>query len=51
MVVWGIPGMAFGALLGSHFQGRVDQRLSELLFAGLFLLISITFLSYTVVGT
>jgi uncharacterized membrane protein YfcA len=51
LIVWGIPGMALGALLGSHFQGRVNQRLSELFFAGLFLVISITFLFYTVVGT
>lgn len=50
LIVWGIPGMAAGALLGSHLQGRVSERAAKWFFAGLFVVISLAFLGYTVTG-
>lgn len=50
LIVWGIPGMALGALLGSHFQGRVSERASRIFFAGLFTVLSVTFLVFTLIA-
>lgn len=49
LIVWGVPGMAAGALVGAQLQGHVSQRASKKFFAGLFVLLSVTFVIYTVV--
>jgi uncharacterized membrane protein YfcA len=50
LIVWGVPGMAAGAFLGSHLQGRVSERASRRFFAGLFVVISVAFLAYALFG-
>jgi uncharacterized protein len=50
LIVWGVPGMAAGALLGSHLQGRVSERRAKAFFAALFIVISLAFLGYTFTG-
>jgi uncharacterized membrane protein YfcA len=47
LIVWGVPGMATGAFLGSHLQGRVSEHASRRFFAGLFVDIGITFSAFT----
>lgn len=51
LIVWGAPGMAAGALLGSHLQGRVDERAAKRFFAGLFAIIGVAFALFTIAGT
>jgi uncharacterized membrane protein YfcA len=47
LIVWGAPGMAAGAFLGSRLQGRFSERKSQWFFVGLFILLGITFLLFT----
>lgn len=47
LIAWGVPGMIGGAFLGSWLQGRVDERAARLFFVGLFVVLGITFLIFT----
>jgi uncharacterized protein len=47
LIVWGAPGMAAGAVLGSHLHGRVSERAAKGFFAGLFVVIGLAFAAYT----
>lgn len=51
LIVWGVLGMAAGAFLGSHLQGRVNERYSRYFFAGLFIVLSLTLLVFTFAQT
>lgn len=44
LIVWAVPGAIIGAQIGTWSQGRLDERVSGLLFAALFLVIGITFI-------
>lgn len=44
LIVWAVPGSFIGASLGSHFQGRVSEKMSRIFFSVLFFLIGVTFL-------
>lgn len=50
LIVWGVPGMAAGALLGSHLQARIDERASRRFFAGLFVVLSVAMVAFTLFG-
>lgn len=50
LIVWGVPGMAAGALLGSHLQGRIHERAARRFFAGLFSVVSLAMVAFTVFG-
>lgn len=45
LIVWGVPGAIIGAIIGTHFQGRISEKASRIFFSLLFLLIGITFLA------
>lgn len=47
VIVWGAPGMALGAYLGSRLQGRVSEEKSLKFFAGVFAFIGVVFLAFT----
>jgi uncharacterized membrane protein YfcA len=47
LIVWGVPGMAGGAALGSWLQGRVNAYAAQKFFVALFVLLALTFLLYT----
>lgn len=44
LIIWAVPGAFIGAILGTHFQGKVSERASRIFFAALFLLIGAAFL-------
>jgi len=44
LIVWAVPGALIGATTGPRFQGRINERASQLFFSVLFLLIGVTFL-------
>lgn len=44
LIVWSVPGAFIGASLGSHFQGRVSEKMSRIFFSILFFFIGIAFL-------
>lgn len=48
LIVWGIPGMAGGALFGSWLQGRVNEQSARKFFAALFVVLAVTFLVSTI---
>jgi uncharacterized protein len=43
LIVWGVPGMAAGASLGSWLQGRVNEQLAQKFFVGLFVVLALAF--------
>jgi uncharacterized membrane protein YfcA len=45
LLVWAVPGAIIGALVGTHLQGRIPERASQLFFASLFGLIGVTFVT------
>lgn len=47
LIVWGVPGMAAGAFVGSWLQGKVNERAARIFFVGLFVVLAITFLLFT----
>lgn len=50
LIVWGVPGMASGAFLGVHLQGRVSERVSKRFFAVVFVAISLAFGAFSLAG-
>ncbi len=44
LLVWAVPGALVGAILGTRLQGRVSERVTRLLFTGLFAVMGVTFL-------
>lgn len=44
LLVWAVPGAVVGAQVGARLQGKVDERKTDLFFAGLFLAIGTAFL-------
>lgn len=44
LIVWGVPGAGLGAALGTHLQGRISKRATNLFFSALILVIGVTFL-------
>jgi uncharacterized membrane protein YfcA len=50
LIVWGAPGMAVGAYLGSSLQGRFSERASQYFFVGLFFFLGVIFLIYVLKG-
>jgi uncharacterized membrane protein YfcA len=44
LLVWAAPGAVVGALVGTRLQGTVSEQAARRFFAGLFLLIGVTFL-------
>ncbi|NUR05230.1 MAG: TSUP family transporter [Streptomyces sp.] len=44
LLVWAVPGAVAGALVGTRMQGKVSEDAARRFFAGLFLLIGVTFL-------
>ncbi|MFU8765908.1 MAG: sulfite exporter TauE/SafE family protein [Haliea sp.] len=47
LVVWGVPGMVAGASVGAWLQGRVNELAARKFFIGLFLLLAVSFLAYS----
>jgi uncharacterized membrane protein YfcA len=48
VIVWGAPGMAAGAYVGARLQGRFSDVATKRFFSGLFALIGVVFLVFTV---
>jgi uncharacterized membrane protein YfcA len=44
LIVWGVPGAMIGAIIGTHFQGKISERASRVFFSLLFFSIGIVFL-------
>lgn len=45
LIVWAVPGAVLGALVGTHLQGRVPERATQVFFAGLFGAIGVVFVA------
>lgn len=44
LIVWAVPGAIIGAIMGTHFQGKISERVSRIFFSVLFFSIGIIFL-------
>jgi uncharacterized membrane protein YfcA len=51
VIVAGAPGMAVGAYVGSRLQGRFSEETTQQVFGGIFLVIGVTFLIFTIFRT
>lgn len=45
LVVWAVPGAVCGAVIGTHLQGRIPERIAQRFFSILFLAIGALFLA------
>ncbi len=49
LIVWAVPGAIIGATIGTHFQGKIRERVARIFFSLLFLSIGIVFvMAFTV---
>lgn len=44
LIVWAVPGAIIGAIIGTHFQGKISERASRTFFSLLFFSIGVIFL-------